>query len=38
VVISRIRRTTDTQVLFMELVAVYLSFSAAAWWLGRQAF
>jgi hypothetical protein len=38
VVISRIRRTTDFQVLLMEAFAVYLSFSANAWWLGAKTF
>ena len=36
VIISRIRRTTDVQVFFMEVIAVYLSFSAAAWWLDQK--
>ncbi len=38
VVISRIRRTTDFQVLLVETFALYLSFSAAAWCLGQKAF
>ena len=36
VVASRIRRTTDSQILAMEAFAVYLSFLCAAWqWAGR---
>ena len=38
VIVSRIRRTTDFQVFLMEIFAVYMSFSAAAWWLGETAF
>jgi hypothetical protein len=38
VIISRIRRTTDAQVLLMEAFAVYSSFAAAAWYLGNMAF
>ena len=38
VIVSRIRRTTDLQVFLMEAMAVYLSFSAAALWLGQKAF
>lgn len=38
VIFSRIRRTTDVQVFLMEAFAVYLSFSAAAWGMGQQAF
>lgn len=38
VIISRIRRTTDLQVFLMEIFAVYLSFSEAAWWMGQKAF
>ncbi|HEX4164107.1 MAG TPA: hypothetical protein VHZ55_01415 [Bryobacteraceae bacterium] len=38
VIISRIRRTTDTQLLLMEAVSLYLSFSVAAWYLGQRAF
>jgi hypothetical protein len=38
VIIGRIRRTTDVQVFLMEIVVVYASFSAAAWYLGEKAF
>jgi hypothetical protein len=38
VIAGRIRRTTDFGVFLMETLAVYLSFSAAAWWLGQKAF
>jgi hypothetical protein len=38
VIVGRIRRTTDFQVFLMETVVVYLSFSAAALWLGQEAF
>jgi hypothetical protein len=38
VIVSRIRRTTDLQVLLMETFSIYLSFSAAAWYLEQQAF
>ena len=38
VVFSRIRRTTDFQVFFMEGLTVYLAFSTAAWWLGQKVF
>jgi hypothetical protein len=38
VVISRVRRTTDLQVFFIEVIAVYLSFSTSAWWLGQRTF
>jgi hypothetical protein len=36
VIIGRIRRTIDWQVFLMETLAVYLSFSAAAWWLDQK--
>ena len=36
VVRSRIRRTTDPQVLAMEAFAVYLSFLCAGWWAGAS--
>jgi len=36
VIISRIRRTTDAQVLLMEAFALYLSYLAAASFLDRQ--
>ena len=38
VVISRIWRTTDFQVFVMEIMALYASFLAAAWWLGQRGF
>jgi hypothetical protein len=38
VIIGRIRRTTDFQVCLIEIFVVYLSFSAAAWWIGQSAF
>jgi len=38
VVISRIRRTTDPQVLLMEAIALYLSFVGVAWISGQSAF
>jgi hypothetical protein len=38
VIVGRIRRTTDFGVFLMETLAVYLSFSAAAWWLGQKTF
>jgi hypothetical protein len=38
VIVSRIRRTTDIQVFLMETLSVYLSFAAAAWYLGEQNF
>lgn len=38
VIISRIRRTTDFQVLLIEALALYGSFSAAAVYLGQKAF
>lgn len=38
VIISRIRRTTDFQLFLMESFAVYLSFSAAEYWLGQRSF
>ena len=38
VIVSRIRRTTDFQVFLMEILAVYMSFSAAAWCLGQRTF
>ena len=38
VIISRIRRTTDTQVLLMEAFALYLSFVGVAWISGQSAF
>jgi hypothetical protein len=37
VVLSRIRRTTDAQVLLMQAVALYLSFMSAGWWRGEFA-
>lgn len=33
VILSRIRRTTDPQVLLMEALVLYISFIAAAWYL-----
>ena len=33
-IISRIRRTADPQVLLMQAFAVYLSFMGAAWFQG----
>ena len=38
VIISRIRRTTDPQVLLMEAFALYLSFVGVAWISGQSAF
>jgi hypothetical protein len=38
VVVSRIRRTTDPQVLLMEAFALYLSFVGVAWISGQSAF
>jgi hypothetical protein len=38
VIFGRIRRTTDFQVFLMETFAVYSSFLATAWWLGRESF
>ena len=36
VVLSRIRRTTDPQLLAMEAFAVYVSFLCAGWWAGAS--
>jgi len=33
VILSRIRRTTDPQLLLMEAFALYLSFVGTAWWI-----
>jgi hypothetical protein len=33
VIVSRIRRTIDPQLLLMEAFALYLSFVGAAWWM-----
>jgi hypothetical protein len=38
VILSRIRRTTDPQVLLMEGFAIYGSFLVAAWWLQQVQF
>ncbi len=38
VVISRIRRTTDYEVLLIEAFSLYLSYTIAAWCLGQRAF
>jgi len=38
VILSRIRRTTDPQLLLMEAFALYLSFVTPAWWLGPATF
>ncbi len=38
VIVSRIRRTTDPQVLLMEAFAVYASFLFAAWQLHQMSF
>jgi hypothetical protein len=38
VIASRVRRTANAQMLLMEAFAVYLSFLAAAWWLGGAPF
>ena len=38
VILSRIRRTTDPQLLLMEAFALYLSFVTTAWWLGPPSF
>jgi hypothetical protein len=38
VIVSRIRRTTDPQVLLMEAFALYLSFVGVAWISGQSAF
>jgi hypothetical protein len=38
VILSRIRRTRDPQLLLMEAFALYLSFVGAAWWLGAVTF
>ncbi len=38
VIVSRIRRTTDFQVFLIEAVTIYLSLTAAAWYLGEQSF
>jgi hypothetical protein len=38
VILSRIRRTTDPQVLLLEAFALYLSFVGVAWLLGQKAF
>jgi hypothetical protein len=38
VVVSRIRRTSNAQMLLMEAFAVYISFLAAAWWLAGTPF
>jgi hypothetical protein len=35
VIISRIRRTADAQVLLIQAFALYVSFLSAAWWLSR---
>ncbi len=38
VIISRIRRTTDSQVFLMEALTIYLSFTTAGLYLGEQNF
>ncbi len=38
VIFSRVRRTTDLQVLLMEAFALYTPFLAAGWWLAGAAF
>ncbi len=38
VIASRIRRTTDYQLLLIEAFAIYLSFVAGAWCLGEKTF
>lgn len=38
VIISRIRRVTDVQVLLMQALALYASFVAAAWYFGESEF
>lgn len=38
VIISRIRRTTDFLLFFLEALAIYLSFTAASWYLGEASF
>ena len=36
VIISRIRRTADPQVLLIQAFALYVSFLGAAWWVSRR--
>lgn len=36
VILSRIRRTTDAQVLLLEALALYLSYMGAAWFRDRE--
>lgn len=36
VIISRIRRTTDVQLFLIEILTIYLSFTATAWYFGEQ--
>jgi hypothetical protein len=38
VIVSRIRRVTDAQVVLMQALAVYISFVAAAWYSGENSF
>jgi hypothetical protein len=38
VIVSRIRRVTDPQVLLMQALALYASFVAAAWYSGESSF
>lgn len=38
VIVSRIRRVTDAQILLMQAVALYVSFVAAAWYLDESEF
>lgn len=38
VIVSRIRRVTDAQVLLMQTLALYISFVAAAWYSGESSF
>jgi len=38
VILSRIRRTADPQLLLMEAFALYIAFVGAAWWIDRGSF
>ncbi|HEV2690038.1 MAG TPA: hypothetical protein VGV35_15875 [Bryobacteraceae bacterium] len=38
VILSRIRRTTDPELLLLEAFGLYLSFVSTAWWLGARSF
>ena len=38
VILSRIRRTADPQLLLMEAFGLYIAFVGAAWWIDRGSF